>query len=393
MNNPVLVPSYKFENSTSFQIIKIDNEQITNYANKWFLDKELTKPDKSTSFSKNQLVEIPTSKLLTTLLWLVFEETGEVIKNRLQLYEEGLAILLKKWDNTRSIKQDQVYNKLSLQRKENLLSHIALKTFEHGDYFLNEKELEQYIADYICNLPDAQTNLELLQLDSKAVLKSIEAQHGILVELTEGIYSFSILAFHEYLTAKEIVYTPNPQALEKALQSLVSHVTETRWREVFLLTVGMVCNADYLLNLIRHQTNALIASNQELQHFLAWSNQISNSAKALYKPLALRAFYIEFVLDIEASNAAFRGNEKNVDFNFSCSLDNNLAYDFEYSIANVHNYTHELQNWRFSEQQKKVLKQYYDANKLLLDCLITARYVTRNVREEIENTLLVPSEM
>ncbi len=95
------------------------------------------------------------------------------------------------------------------------------------------KELEQYIADYICNLPNAQTNPELLQLASKAVLKSIAAQHGILVELTEGIYSFSILAFHEYLTAKEIIDTPNPQALEKALQSLVSHVTETRWREVF----------------------------------------------------------------------------------------------------------------------------------------------------------------
>ncbi len=160
----------------------------------------------------------------------------------------------------------------------------------------------------------------------------------------------------------------------------------------FLLTVGMVRNADYLLNLIKHQTNTLIALDQELQHFLSWSNQTSNSAKTLYKPLALRAFYIEFVLGMESFNAAFRGNRKNIDLNFSCSLDNNLAHDLEYNLASVHNYTYELQNWRFNEQQKKVLKQYYDANKLLLDCLISARYVTRNVREEIENTLLVPSE-
>ncbi len=139
MNNPVAIPFYNPRNPISFQIIRIDDEQVIKYAHKkWFSDKELTKPDKFTSFSKSHLVEIPTTKLLKTLLWLVFEETGEVIKNRLQLYEEGLAILLKKWDNTRNIKQDQVYKKLSLQRKENLLSQIALKTFDHGDYFFNE---------------------------------------------------------------------------------------------------------------------------------------------------------------------------------------------------------------------------------------------------------------
>ena len=47
-------------------------------------------------------------------------------------------------------------------------------------------------------------------------------------------------------------------------------------------------------------------------------------------------------------------------------------------------------NWQFSDRQRNMLKQYYDANQLLVDCLNSARYVVRTVREDIEETLLLP---
>lgn len=380
MNNTLLVLDCGISNSIYFEVVKVDNKQVTSFTNQWFSDKGLIKTDKlAQRLSKSEPVKLPANQLLITLLCLVFEQTSDAPTNRSQLYKEGLDILLKKWNNKRSIKRDQIYKNLPLQQKEDLLSQIALKTFEQGDHYFNQKQLKQYIADYICNLPDTQNNPEALQLDSEAVLKSIEAQHGVLVELTEGIYSFSMLAFHEYLTAKAIIDSPNPQTLETALQNLVSHINETRWREVFLLATSMVRNADYLLSLIKHQTNAVIASNQELQQFLAWNNQNSNAVEASYKPLALRAFHLEFVLEL--------------DFDFASSLDNSLAHDLSYNFARIHTYTHELRSFQFSKQQKQSLKQYYIANRLLVDCLINARYVTRGVREEIENTLLVPSEI
>ena len=40
--------------------------------------------------------------------------------------------------------------------------------------------------------------------------------------------------------------------------------------------------------------------------------------------------------------------------------------------------------------QKKLLKQYYDANRLLVDCLNSDCYISREVRQEIEDTLLLP---
>jgi predicted NACHT family NTPase len=86
---------------------------------------------------------------------LAFEESGDFPANRSELYKEGLDALLKKWDAKRGIYRDQVYKKLSVQRKEELLSKIALTTFERGDYFFKQKVAEQYIIEYIRNLPDA----------------------------------------------------------------------------------------------------------------------------------------------------------------------------------------------------------------------------------------------
>jgi predicted NACHT family NTPase len=47
-------------------------------------------------------------------------------------------------------------------------------------------------------------------------------------------------------------------------------------------------------------------------------------------------------------------------------------------------------DWQFSEAQNKLLQQYYDANKLLVDCLNSDCYVSREVRAEIEASLLLP---
>ena len=46
--------------------------------------------------------------------------------------------------------------------------------------------------------------------------------------------------------------------------------------------------------------------------------------------------------------------------------------------------------WQFSQQQKKLLKQYYAANQLLVDCLKSSCEVTAFVREQILETLLLP---
>ena len=47
-------------------------------------------------------------------------------------------------------------------------------------------------------------------------------------------------------------------------------------------------------------------------------------------------------------------------------------------------------DWQFREHHKEALEQYLNTNKLLISCMNSGCEVTPEVREEIEETLLLP---
>lgn len=288
------IHKYKIKTFKKVELADFDFQQISTFVSKWFASVAPMKSDKFLQkLQENEAIqELANNPLLLTLLCLTFQEAAEFPWNRLELYQEGLNLLLKKWDAKKNVERSQVYKKLSNQHKQDLLSQIAYISFEQNKYFFKQQELEQYIADYIQNLLGANTEAEKLRIDSVGVLKSIEMQHGLLVERARGIYSFSHLTFQEYFTARQIAVCPHPQVLENSLQKLVTRTTEKRWREIFFLTVGMLRNANYLLQLMKQQVDLIVAGEQQLQEFLAWANHKSQTVIVPYKPGAVRAFYI-----------------------------------------------------------------------------------------------------
>jgi hypothetical protein len=352
--------------------------------------------------------------------------------------QDGLDILLKKWDIKRNIARDQIYKKLSLKRKEDLLSQIALNTFEQGDYFSKQKEIEQEIVQYIRNLPDAHSIEESLHLDSEDILKSIEAQHGLLVERARGIYSFSHLTFHEYFAARKIVSRSH---FDPSWSQLIPHIIEKRWREVFLLTVGMLDNSDSLLLGMKQQSDSLLEGDEELQQFFAWVDQASRSESNIHNLSSVRDFYFNIAIaiaqirDIARSVVCditllipfsdFRSRALDLDRTLDLALD--LNFDFAPELKRMlQTIKDELPkpvvencpifydwwqfrgeewikkfnlmlnqhrsigyDWQFSAKQEELLRKYYDANKLLVDCLNSDCYVSREVRQEIERSLLL----
>jgi predicted NACHT family NTPase len=97
--------------------------------------------------SNPPIEELATNPLLLTLLCLEFEDSGDFPADRAELYKRAIATLLIKWDAKRDIERAQVYKKLSVQRKQDLLSQIALTTFERKDYFFKQRDVEGYTAD------------------------------------------------------------------------------------------------------------------------------------------------------------------------------------------------------------------------------------------------------
>lgn len=443
---------YSFEQFAEVEVADFDQEQITTFATKWFVEKNTIKSNKFINKvqSNPSLLELASNPLLLTLLCLIFEESAEFPINEVELAQEAIDILLRKWDAKRNIERSPLY-KLSVQQKQDLLSQIARITFDQGKYLFRKQELKYYIIDYICNLPGVSSDVEALQLNSEIILKSLESDHGLLVERAKGIYSFSYTTFQKYFIAKEIISISNPQDLEIALAKVARCIIQKQWHEVFLLTAYMLQNADYLIQLAKQEVDNLISQDNYLQKFLSWLDQKSRTVNVKYKLVAIRAFYLDislgldFILNSDLSLALKLDHNLSVDLeialnlerelNFALSLTHelqcNLALSFGFSFdcelqrslqhlkeqlpkidkdketfkawwkakgkdwieqfkkAQI-NYSDISQNWQFDPQQKKVLQQYHNANNLLINCLKGNCYINHIVREKIEKSLFLP---
>jgi predicted NACHT family NTPase len=484
----------RFERFDYVEVADFNEPQVRAFAQHWF---KAVMGDESAGLAKAkeflELLFLETNKpirelaitpILLSLTCAVFHQTGKFYSKRSKLYEEGLELLLEQWDKSREIERDEIYRDLSVERKLELLSYLAVKKFEQPQYVLFEQtEIEGYIAEF----------LQIGQRDSRTVLRAIESQHGLLIERSQKVWSFSHLTFQEYFTAKWFVDYAD-------WQSLVSHIKEKHWREVFLLAAEMVNNTNQLLRLMKENVDAITAKDQKLQQFLDWINQKHLSIKTFYKLAAVRAFYfvanstlyvpygngldfdLAFALDFKHGSAravalsipppdeltlsaikvakGIYALDLDYDLALDRSLSNALSIASDFTIYNVKNatapacpdsklarelsidlsrpgsldpeldqilrnlkyqlpepnkderaktwwqtnsqaWTEQLrsavikyrnigQDWQFSDCQKQLLKQYYDANKLLVDCLNSGCVVSDRVREKIEETLLLP---
>ena len=343
-------PVFNLTRFTDVEIAPFSQDQIVAFAEKWFTALTKTNVHQKQAVQFIEKLDLPENlqfrRLAVIPLFLhltcwFFHHNNQFPTQKAAFYKQCLDLLLHKWDESKGIERNEVYLGFLLPQKLKLLTQLASETFERGNYFFEQRIVEQYIGDYIRDVPNASTEPDELQLDSENVLKAIELQHGLLTERVRGIFSFSYLTFHEYLTARKIVVSYDLQALEEPLEGLVSHITEPRWREIFLLTVAMLRSADLLVQLMKQRIDALVAQEPSLQKCLTCASQKSLAALP----------------------------------------------ELKNTICKHQNIQHHCQ---FSPERQEVLEQYYYANQLLNDCLNSNCQVTDVVRQKIEASLLSP---
>jgi hypothetical protein len=386
--------------------------------------------------------ELAAMPILLSLTCGVFQKTGKFPAKRSKLYEEGLELLLERWDESREVERDEVYRGLSVDRKLELLSFLAVKKFEQEQYVLFEQvEIEGYIGEF----------LGIGRRESRKVLKSIESQHGLLIERSQGVWSFSHLTFQEYLVAISV-------CKNQKWQYLASHIRYRYWREVFSIAIDSSSNHGELLHSMKAETDQIMIDD-DLQKFLVWLDNKSASIQTKYKSASMRALYFcsytvdpDIDVSLELKTAIdprlegiildkYRFNQ-NVDNPWEITLDFSLhpsrcpdpaeidialtlypefgkiLMHFSEQVSDRHNDREKFSAWwllhggkwnedyraslakhrnihhirNFKMYQREMIEDYHYANLLLVNCLNESNTIDRELREKIEETLLLPIE-
>ncbi|MEM1096374.1 MAG: NACHT domain-containing protein [Bacteroidota bacterium] len=376
-----------------FQLVEVadfSDDQIQAFIRRWFKDEKQAESCWIQLKERPSVKELASTPLLLTMLCLRFDKGGAFTENRAELYERSVRALLEEWDATRNVKRDQIYLNLSVRQKEMLLAQVAESTFREEKYFMHQRILKNRIGQFIAELPGSED--DKISADSYRVLKAIEANHGLLVERAEGVYSFSHLTFQEYFTAMHLEANRDEGTLDILVKD---HLFDPRWREVIVLVSGLLTSRTvvdrYVLSIRRRISQ--FAGGSTLANFL---NRCAALVEAdlSHKPAASRIRLMIFAL----IRARVRGLAVGQDIDRVLDRSRDLAQTLDKTLVTSGfreldlklrlALDHALDN-TLGVALIELIETYVRANRILLDCLAPYVVVSKSLREDILEGLLL----
>ncbi|MCB0853498.1 MAG: hypothetical protein KDD63_14830, partial [Bacteroidetes bacterium] len=404
-----------FEQFTDVEIDDFNDGQIQEFIHNWFqVEPELAKECWEKLESMQTVKELASTPILLTLLCILYEDSLDFPQSRAEIYMEAIDTMLKKWDSSRRIKRkgESTYETLSFTKRKTLLARIAFQTFSQGEFFIPQRRLEKLIKDYIQNLPHIKESS--LEVESREVLTSMIAQHGLIVPRAKGIYSFSHLSIQELFTAHFLVSSPQSEQLIK--DAIENYVSNPQWREVFLLIAGMLEEADGFIMNLREYID-IYAHEYGLIDFLSEANNLlknSSIIKGKSRERIIAGLQNVMTESINRSYELLRINARtlSLDINYNRSHYLNLTLSFIIALEEnqfdaldqkidlvvrraltlVDNYILE-QDHAFKNDISFILEipTYLQLNLLLLDCLLNSgAYISNQTRQNVLDELLLP---
>ncbi len=328
----------KFNNFKEFIIADFDDQQIQQFINNWFyseVDKQLGTAEKCWNKIKNQKAtkELARTPLLLTFLCLEYDESQDLPKKKATLYGNALDILLRRWASEKRLPYEPVYRQLGIDLEKIMLAEIAYNNFAADKLFFSQQEVLNQIQKFLSNNDNAPKNL-----DAGKILDAITIEQGILVERARDIFSFSHLTLQEYLTAQ---YIDDHRLIEKLV---TEHLTDERWKEVFLLVAGVMRGgADDLLLLMEKEGQQYI-NTPKLQALLNWAEEVTVGSQGDYKPVGKRAVAIALAKAFSIAIALDYANANAFAYALEYAKANANALTYAYTNANSYAYAITIEN-------------------------------------------------
>lgn len=327
----------------SVEVADFSPEQVQQFVQNWFqangqANAEVLRQWEifDNAVSKNlALKELAVTPVLLSLMCLVFHDEGEMPSQMTDLYKRGIRLLLERWNDAKAIENWEVgvnaYRQLSVEQKEALLIEIAARKFENPKNFVlfQQDEIATQIADFI-HLANHEEGV--------AVLEAMEAQHGLLIERADELWSFSHLTFQEHFTVQWLTQLPSEQLAEK--------ISNSQWQQVVEQLVRSQQPADRLLRLIKQAVDQSIAREPAIQTLLSKllkkletiRTNKNTAAQTNKKTAAIRVFYYSLTLDLDLNLA--QALTRDLDLDLARIHARTRALDLDLIIALALDFTH-----------------------------------------------------
>jgi hypothetical protein len=250
----------------AYQLSPFDEEQVREYAQKWFAtDLDLTfdqRKQKAESFltESEAVSDLRSNPLMLGLMCNIYRGENYIPRNRPDVYEKCSTMLFERWDKGRGI-----FVPLPFEH------HIspAMKYLAHWIYSdeklqagVTEPKLVTKAADYLCNV-----RFENRDEGESAARKFIEFCKGRAWVFTDtgttkdgdSLYQFTHRTFMEYFTAAHIVRTNATPA--DLLRTLIAKIEKREWDVVAQLSFQLQnkqlegAGNDLLTALVEHAKN------------------------------------------------------------------------------------------------------------------------------------------
>ena len=340
-----------FRRFTEVEMADFDDTQIEAYIKKWFdstpdqdqhqLDEEMKTANQCwetlNASEHSATKELARNPLLLTLLCMVYNRSQNFPRNRAALYERALSVFLEEWAAEKRVNRGaSITQYLDIADEKRMLSEIAAKNFDENRFFFSENELIDQIQAFGAGNANTRETF-----NAPEILDKILIDQGLFVERVRGSYSFSHLTFQEYLTANYIVGDP------RSIQGLVNqHLHDPQWREIFLLTAGLMREADDLLMAMEAKAAKSI-NTDGIKPLLQWVKQKTDTTDDTYKGIVKRSFVLRQFFSLWLFNKIYEVFENGVNHphdhvrDFDLTLDHahaldralDLAYDFALALA------------------------------------------------------------
>ena len=322
-----------FRRFTDVEMADFNDLQIEAYIKKWFdstpdqdqhqLDKEMKTADQCwetlNASEHSATKELARNPLLLTLLCMVYNRSQNFPRNRASLYERALNIFLEEWAAEKRVNRGaSITQYLDIADEKRMLSEIAAKNFDENRFFFSKNELINQIQAFGAGNANTRETF-----NAPEILDTILIDQGLFVERVRGSYSFSHLTFQEYLTANYIIGDP------RSIQGLVDkQLHDSQWREIFLLTAGLMREADDLLVAMEAEAAKSINSDG-IKSMFQWAKQKTDTTDDPYKRIVKRLFILRQFFSLWLLNKIYEMKVFENDVYFDLDLDIDLIREFD----------------------------------------------------------------